>query len=985
MKIINVYADNSADILEEIKSSESQKDSESKTCAIFMNYNENSALFKDLRGAGVFTTSFDGFVRKILAKTGKMLSTNVISDFVATEIISSVSNPLLKQHPSLKNLTKSSSFPRELYNLFGLFKINGITRDDLIAATSDISKDDKARFEIIIKIYEKYLETLSNNNFSDYRDIVLNCHCELKKNCFLKKSFEKNFKKIYVFGAENLSEIQLNLLKNIANDENLTLIGDENAKTRTFMGANAFPASGSTNTNPQNTIVPTNNDLFKRAIFVKNPIENKFDFKKSDSLEYRLFPDLQDEIDYISKKIIEGVKKGDKYSDYAILLRDNSLIDSITDVLKKYEIPVCGKLYCEEFEYFKLKFEQTMMMCEILQKIGAEKISALETLTPKSLVELENFASELNILTENFLSEAVENKINCEKLLSVQIRKKHRFLFTTLFFGLNMLSDNDSKSLRTELNKMQRIYYHYLNGEFVKIVSEIIEIASIKDENFHKFLAKFLTNLQELSDLKTETLQEALDFKSVLNLLQSNLSEDLETENKINLISIFKSASKTYKHVFLPALTEGYFPKKSKSAYFISDDANQKISANLKQKFPNFEKLILSNQEELKDENSLLYVALTRAEKDITISTHKFSDKKQVAPSSFFEQLVFADEQNFVSDVLKKQEGELAKEKQVENEETTAEKKPAVLAENDKIHLSASSINKFLKCPRQFFYTKLLNLKTTSSFTANYGTAVHAIFELVIKNHIENFSKETFLRLGEILFNVKNDRQALLDEGFDEVETVEELEQLSALDLEEMHTDFISAINNIEEIGYFAEKPLQGDCEKHFVFQLEEFPNVSFSGYIDAIIKYQSGWELVDYKTSADKPKLNYLFSDDGVNFITKNKFNKNRISEYDYQIPLYYFACLHSEDLENYKNNIKEVGYLYIRPKTSKKGESWKDFFPVTEIEQYKAKIVENLKTTVIDKIYEATDFEPKYDTMGCKYCDFKDYCNGEAKGDAG
>ena len=121
------------------------------------------------------------------------------------------------------------------------------------------------------------------------------------------------------------------------------------------------------------------------------------------------------------------------------------------------------------------------------------------------------------------------------------------------------------------------------------------------------------------------------------------------------------------------------------------------------------------------------------------------------------------------------------------------------------------------------------------------------------------------------------------------------------------------------------------------------------------------------------------------MNFITKNKFNKNRISEYDYQIPLYYFACLHSEDLANYKNNIDEVGYLYVRPKTSKKGESWKDFFPVTEIEQYKAKIVENLKTTVIDKIYEATDFEPKYDTMGCKYCDFKDYCNGEAKGDAG
>ena len=51
----------------------------------------------------------------------------------------------------------------------------------------------------------------------------------------------------------------------------------------------------------------------------------------------------------------------------------------------------------------------------------------------------------------------------------------------------------------------------------------------------------------------------------------------------------------------------------------------------------------------------------------------------------------------------------------------------------------------------------------------------------------------------------------------------------------------------------------------------------------------------------------------------------------------------------------------------------------PVSEIEQYKQKIIENIKTTVVDKIYQATDFEPSYDDRNCKYCDFQDYCNGK------
>lgn len=987
MKIIDIYTKNSAKILDEILSFGGKNSSSKKLCVIFMNYDKSSSILKKIDENGILTTSFEGFVRKILSKTSKTFTSQNISGFVATEVISSISKQFLSAHRILKNLTKSSSFPRELYNLFGMFKINEISSDELISACEsvNISDDEKTRFKIIVQIYEKYTETLENNKFSDLRDVVLNCISELENNDLLKKSLAKNYDKIYVFGAENLSQIQLKLLKNIVNEDDLTLIGDKNAKIHTFMGANAFVFENSNEDTEslENTLFPVNKDIFARAIFMINPLEGRYDFKKSKAIEYRLFSDFQDELDFISRKIIEGVKNGDNYSDYAILLRDNSMMKGIVDILQKYEIPVNGRLYSEDFENFKIKFERILMICDILQKIGAKNLATLEKLSPKSLVELEYYTEQLNLLTENFLSDILENKFVAEKLLSLQTRRRQRFLFSTIFDGLGFLSEYDAQILKVELKKIENLYEFYKNGQIVQIVINTTNVADVEDENFHKFFAKFLSDLTEFSTLKNDVLKEKIEIKSILNLLQKDLSENLDTENKVNLLSIFKSSSKTFKHVYLPALSEGYFPKKAKSTYFISNDANEKISAQIRQKFPHFEKLILSVKDEWKDENSLLYVALTRAEEDILLSCHKFSDKKQVAPSSYFEELSFIDGENLVSNDLEKIDTQIAKDEVIDTVSDDKVEKFPVLSSDDKIWLSASSMTCFLKCPRKFYYTKLLGLKTQSSFSANYGTAVHAVFELIVSKYIEHFSKEKFLYLGEILFNVKNDRQALIDEGFDENKVVEELEKLSDLDIEEMRSDFLSAMDNLEEIGYFNEKPLEGLCEKHFEFELEEIPNVKFNGYIDAIIRYADGWRLVDYKTSKDKPKLSYLFSENGVNFCSETRatYNEANIKKYDYQIPLYYLACLNSPDLADFKENLSEVGYLYVRPKNSAKGDSWADFMPVSEIDNYKEKIVENIKTTVVDKIYSMNDFIPTPDEFACQYCDFSEYCNGKSK----
>ena len=69
MKIIDIYTKNSAKILDEILSFGGKNSSSKKLCVIFMNYDKSSSILKKIDENGILTTSFEGFVRKILSKS----------------------------------------------------------------------------------------------------------------------------------------------------------------------------------------------------------------------------------------------------------------------------------------------------------------------------------------------------------------------------------------------------------------------------------------------------------------------------------------------------------------------------------------------------------------------------------------------------------------------------------------------------------------------------------------------------------------------------------------------------------------------------------------------------------------------------------------------------------------------------------------------------------------------------------------------------
>lgn len=919
--------------------------------------------------------TIDGFIFNLYKKTPENFSNKTISDSIASYIIQIISKELLQSNDKLKNLCKSKTFSRELYNLFTLFKVNRIDVKSLceINASADISKNDKERFDIIINIYNKYCETLKNKNLKDFRDVIFSCIENFEKYVILKDTFKSKYEYLFVQGAEDLSELQKELIFKIFDNEKIYLYADFNATTQGYMGVNAGNEADITLSNPYR-----NEDILNRALFI---LGKKTVFSsKSNSVKYVKYPDFQAEIQDIAKDIIEKIKSGDNYSDFAILIRDNSVKQNIADELNKYNLPVSSAIYNEDFSFFKYDFLRFFDFCEILEKLGLEnlKLSSLTNVSYKSRADFEIYAEQFNLLFQNILSEKFENKFLLEKFNLIKERTQEDFLLTSILRHFYLLEENEKTVLNSVINLLTKLYTHYQNKNYVEFAILLSDKAD-KTVDYNKFLAYFISKLASLSEYSV-LLNDVPDNESIRELLDFTLDENIQEENKINILTFFKSKGREFKTVYIPSLIEDYFPKKVKTTHFISQVASDILSKNIQNKYQGFLSIIPDSKLEMKDEEKLLYVAMTRAKENLILSTHDFDNSKNTIPSSFFEQLILCDSENILKQDKKNEEDCISEVIKYEenNEEISKAEKDFVVSEDDILRLSASSIKDFLDCPKKYYYSKLLNLKSESSNSANYGTIVHAVFEVLLKNYIEKFSKDYFVELGDILFNSRINPQDAIDMGFDK-EDIEKVINLDELTFQETKKNFYAAINNLESTGYFLEKPIKALCEEGFEIELPQIPNVIFSGFVDAIITYPNTTKLIDYKTSKDKKALKKVFNDDEVNFINLSGANQGLFSEYkaktyQYQIPIYYLASKNSPLFKEWECN--EIGYQYVRPKYKEKG-SKTDLIDITEIEKYEEKIIDNINKYVVDEIRKRTAFEITPNEQTCKWCSFGEICN--------
>ncbi|MEI7473917.1 MAG: ATP-dependent DNA helicase [bacterium] len=962
---------------------------------ITLNHNKKSSKYLNI-------WSVDELYKYILKKSPLHLESKTLSDSLAINIIGAICKSEFIQNNALNSLTKSNAFFRELYNLFGLFKNNEIACEEIDKAVdeADITNTDKIRLRIISTVFKRYNETLKQFNYLDYRDSVIASIKALEENKILLDTLKSRFSHIFIDGFEDITYLQFKLIKLITNPENFNIYGDEFSRIQEFRGAwkdslildslkEHFGDIKVTNLES----AQRNAEILQRAIcLVKkyNNEEQNHEFEKAESIKYIEFEDIQAEVSYIADEILDKIKNESlNFSDFSILIRDYESKQKFIDLFKTYGIPINSELYNEDYQNFRLKLTRYLNVCNICEKLGIKEFSqeSFAEININSRAELEFMFSELNFYIENIISEVLKDHYAKDRFLNILEEFKKPSLVNVIYENISILKEDDKKTILDEFADLNKIYQNYKENKFFELVVFVAkkERELLNNVEFNTIFSKLLTKINELCDMYSNVIKQRVDFNTINELINLSFEEQSDMQNSVNLLTFFKTGGLEFEYVYIPCLTENNFPKKSKSTYFISPDANEKLSTLLRKSNINFKNLIELDEEGIEEESRLFYLGMTRAKTKLLISTHKYEEKKQVQPSIFFQMLVDKDNKNFI-------QYEADNVKNIDSfnfntQETEKIEKLKVIDENEILKLNPSSIGNFLSCPRKFYYKNLLNLKEKSNFSASYGSIVHAVLEVFNNSCLDKYNKENLLKLTDVLFESKNKPESAINIGFKERD-IELITASEDLNLAEMKANFYDAVDNLELNNFFNEIPEKIFTEKGFEYTLEELKNVLFDGRVDAIYKYDESYCVFDYKTGKNKKKpLSYYLSDYGVNFEGdykqyKGVFNEKNIASYEYQIPLYYLACQNSKELESFKDKVEVLGLKYIRPITKDDGYK-EDLITSSEIETRREKLINNLKETVVDKIRTEAEFK-KIDTgWNCANCSFGFLCDKEEGND--
>ena len=348
-------------------------------------------------------------------------------------------------------------------------------------------------------------------------------------------------------------------------------------------------------------------------------------------------------------------------------------------------------------------------------------------------------------------------------------------------------------------------------------------------------LVEFLKTWEPKSE--TRSLPEFLEYLDYFE--QSGLGQicldDEAPGDAVQLMTVHGAKGLEFPHVFLLRVNHGCFPAKERSPLF---EFPIKL---MKEDLP-------AGSFHIQEERRLFYVALTRAERKLTITT--LTEKKGKVPT-FIEDILM-DPTVRKRDVLQISPKVKLRETSANDEAESAttlfpsqSDRPRIYsriadwAESyhpptpEPLKLSASAVDSYRKCPQLFSFSRLWSLKEGPAATLSFGSVMHT----TVRRFIEQYRKGVKLPFEEVarVFETEWTSAGYEDEYQESEYKKDGIEQLRVF-----HAEFL------------ANPPEVLEQEKSFELPLEN--NVIINGRIDQINSLgKKDVEIIDYKTGKSR------------------------------------------------------------------------------------------------------------------------------------
>lgn len=434
------------------------------------------------------------------------------------------------------------------------------------------------------RFYNMYQQELKKNNAMDFDDLLINFYQLISTNQEVLDSIQNRYTYFSVDEFQDTNKIQYEIIKLLASKtKNILIVGDEDQSiygwrganidnifnfTHDFLGTRIFKLEQNYRSTKKiieraNMIIKNNQNRLAKKLYTEND-------DGTDVFYYQAMNEA-DEADFVVRQIVRSHEMGTPYNEMAILMRLNSLSRSFEEKLLNYNIP---HIMYNGFKFFE----------------RAEIKNVLAYLT--AIANPDDDVSFNRII--NFPKRGIGDT-SIEKLLEIAARNRTHLKDVVMNYESEILPN----SLKSKLKDLKAILSN--------LESKVGEM------NVYDF---FTYMLERTEILKSFDLENEQDYERYLNInsLNNSVKEYTDHNPEASIIDYLQSVtlysamdSDDGKGVVI-ATVHGAKGLEFDDVYVVG--CEEKI-------FP----ISRDDKDDLEEERRLMYVAITRAKKNLVLTS----------------------------------------------------------------------------------------------------------------------------------------------------------------------------------------------------------------------------------------------------------------------------------------------------------------------------------------------------------------------------
>lgn len=503
-------------------------------------------------------------------------------------------------------LNKDDYKPKQVLGRVSEMKNNLITPDEYSNDEQLLQQDKNINKPAFSKIYSRYQLRCLRAGAMDFDDLLLQTYLLLERDELVLQKYQNKFRYVLVDEFQDINQAQYQIVKMLADKfRNICVVGDDAQSIYAFRGANIehilnFKKNFNANqyrleqnyrstkciVKVANSLIDKNKSQLKKKLFTDNELGEKVKVVELKN-EYA-------EAEYVVKtirEISESIKGVVKYplSQFGILYRTNAQSRVIEDSLTKARIN--HRIYGGISFYQRAEIKDVLAYLKlIVNPIDDEAFKRVVNKPSRGIGQ--TTMNRLIVVSDQFqlpLYETIK-KIDYRKTeISITLHRKLRS-FVSLIDRFRVEEKiKDAHEIAKLLIHQTKII------DFIKEKSESVDVGLDKEEN----ILELLNSIKEFVDRKKEEQLDEIpslgEYLQEVVLLTSQDNDDF-SENHVRLMTVHLSKGLEFPFVFVTGLEQDIFPSALNSVL----------------------------PKDLEEERRLLYVAITRAEKQLFLTRARY-------------------------------------------------------------------------------------------------------------------------------------------------------------------------------------------------------------------------------------------------------------------------------------------------------------------------------------------------------------------------